>query len=82
MTDRETAQETVVSTSKPAPSIASTARQRARRILRPLLFLVLVLRCVAALPPHRGGNADRIDRQGALGRLITMAAPPVQSADQ
>jgi hypothetical protein len=62
--------------------IASTIRQRARRVLRPLLVFVLVLRCVAALPPHRTTAASGGDRPGPLHRLMAMAAAPVQSAEQ
>jgi hypothetical protein len=75
-----TVQETVVSTSRPTIGTAPTARLHARRVLRPLLVFVLVLRCVAALPPHRATTSSQVDPQGPLGRL--MATTPVETADQ
>jgi hypothetical protein len=61
---------------------ASTARQCARRVLRPLLVFVLVLRCVAALPPHRTTSSSQTDPRGPLGRLMAIVTPTVQSAEQ
>jgi hypothetical protein len=65
-----------------ATPIASTARQRARRYLRPLFVLVLVLRCVAALPPHRATASGTVDPRGPLGRVMALVTTPVQSAEQ
>ena len=70
-----------MSTSRPATPIASTARQRARRFRRPLFVLVLVLRCVAALPPHRTTASSQVDPRGPLARMMTLAML-VQSAEQ
>jgi hypothetical protein len=64
-----------------ATSTASTARQRARRVLRPVLVFVLVLRCVSALPPHRTTPSE-IDPRGPLGRLMAIVTTTVQSAEQ
>ena len=69
-----------MSTSRPTLFTAPTARSHARRVLRPLFVFVLVLRCVAALPPHRATTSSQVDPQGPLGRL--MATTPVQTADQ
>ena len=57
-------QERVVSPSRPIAAVAPTAGQRARRVLRPLLVFALVLRCAAALPPHRATMASQVGPQG------------------
>ena len=69
-----------MSTSRPTRFTAPTARSRARRVLRPLFVFVLVLRCAAALPPHRATTSNQVDPHGPLGRV--MATTPVQTADQ
>jgi len=69
-----------VSTPRPTAFAAPTARSLARRVLRPLFVFVLVLRCVAALPPHRVTTSNQVDPHGPLGRV--MATTPVQTADQ
>jgi hypothetical protein len=75
------AQETLVSTSTlPTPLTACTARHRARRILRPLLVFVLLLRCAAALPPHRATAPAAGQPDGPLARVLAFA--PVHTAQQ
>ena len=69
-----------MSTSRPNAFTAPTARQRARRLLRPLFVFVLVLRCAAALPPHRVTTSVAADPHGPLSRVLVTT--PVQTADQ
>jgi hypothetical protein len=57
-----------------ATLIASTTRQRARRVLRPLLVFLLLLRCAAALPPRPAGTFSHVERQGAVGRVLAPVA--------
>ena len=69
-----------MSTLTPTDFTAPTARSLARWVLRPLFVFVLVLRCAAALPPHRATTSNQVDPHGPLGRV--MATTPVQTADQ
>ena len=69
-----------MSTSRPTAFTAPTARQRARRLLRPLFVFVLVLRCAAALPPHRPTTSVADGPRGLLDRVLVTT--PVQTADQ
>lgn len=69
-----------MSTSRPTAFTAPTARQRARWLLRPLFVFVLILRCAAALPPHRATASVTAGPQGPLSRVLVTT--PVQTADQ